>query len=553
MSVEDSIDLDNDLLITGFFMQMEGVKGVSKGAISFFSGTFISRLSGLGRDVSMAFYFGTHPAIAAFMVAYRFSHLFRRVLGEATLSSGFIPYFECLRKESPQEGARFFRDVFFSLLLFLVGLILVMSSCLWLVLQYGSLNSETQEIISLTILMVPGLLFICLYAISSALLQCEQKFFLPGVAPVLFNVAWIATVFLFRNAVPSIAVLALSWAVVIGFFLQWVILIPSMKSYIKTFLSWKDVLRFRFFSKEVKSLLAPVLLGLIGVSATQVNSLLDVIFARYASLEGPAYLWYAIRIQQLPLALFGIALSSALLPPLARAVSKENWKEFQGLLRFSLTKSFHFIFPCTIALFVLAACGVNLLYGRGGFGQEATRETVFCLWGYGLGLLPCVFVLLLAPAFYAQKNFRLPMKAAVLSVILNIILNALFVFGFHLGAMSVAISTSISAWFNFFFLSRALSLQKMFESGIYRGAFCSLIAGGVVLLFGYFFVEDASLFLFLEESFSRFPRQISLQLLHFFALFLLFCLTFVLSAWILDVKEILSILRISRRQKSVSL
>ena len=533
-------------------MEQEATQRISKGALSFFSGTFISRLSGLGRDVAMAFCFGSHPAIAAFMVAYRFSNLFRRMLGEGTLSSGFIPYFECLRKESPGEGARFFRDVFFSMMVFLAALVLVLCLGIGLWLEYGSLSPDTQEILSLTFLMIPGLLFICLYAVSSSLLQCERKFFLPGVAPVLFNLTWIGTVFLFRDTIPEGAVIALSGAVVFGFFLQWALLIPSMTSYLRRFLSLKEIFQFRFFPKEVKSLLTPFFLGLVGVSATQVNSFLDAIFARYASLEGPAYLWYSIRIQQLPLALFGIALSAALLPPLSRAVSKEKWEEFQELLRYSLTKSFHFIFPCSIALFVLAACGVNLLYGRGDFDLESTRQTIFCLWGYGVGLLPYVFVLLLAPAFYAQKNFRLPMKAAVLSMLLNVALNAVFILGFHMGAMSIALATSLSAWFNFIYLSKALPSQKMFETGIYKGALAALIAGGVTFLLGYYLVGDQTLALLSGETLPEFSRRFKEQALSFFVLSGVFCLTFISYAWLLDVKEVLAMLRIPRRQKSLS-
>lgn len=533
-------------------MEQDATQGISKGALSFFLGTFISRISGLGRDVAMAFCFGSHPAIAAFMVAYRFSNLFRRMLGEGTLSSGFIPYFECLRKESPREGARFFRDVFFSMMVFLAALVLLLSLGIGACLKISSLSADTVEIFSLIFLMVPGLLFICLYAVSSALLQCERKFFLPGVAPVLFNVTWIGTVFLFRDSIPESAVIALSGAVVFGFFLQWALLIPSMTAYLRRFLSWKEISQFQFFPKEVKALLTSFFLGLVGVSATQVNSFLDALFARYASPEGPAYLWYSIRIQQLPLALFGIALSAALLPPLSRAVSQEKWEEFGGLLRYSLTKSFHFIFPCTIALFVLAASGVNLLYGRGDFDGEATRQTIFCLWGYGVGLLPYVFVLLLAPAFYARKNFRIPMRAAVLSMGVNVALNALFVLGFQMGAMSIALATSLSAWFNFIYLSKGLPSQKMFETGVYKGALVALIAGGVTFLLGHYLAGDKTLALLSGEAPFEFARCFKDQALSFFVLSGVFCLTFISYAWLLDVKEVLNMLRIPRRQKSLS-
>jgi putative peptidoglycan lipid II flippase len=275
---------------------------------------------------------------------------------------------------------------------------------------------------------------------------------------------------------------------------------------------------------------------------------MDSIFARFASLEGPAYLWYAIRIQQLPLALFGIALASALLPSLARSASKEDWREFQEVLRYSFVKSFHFIFPCVVALFVLAACGVNLLYGRGDFSLEATSQTVLCLWGYAVGLLPAVFVLLLAPAFYAQKNFRIPTQAAVLSMGVNIALNALFVFVFELGAVSIALSTSFSAWFNCWFLQRALKQDKWVNFDVYKGALCALIAGGVTLLLGHFLVQDPTVALMIQKTSVSFPRTFFAQVLQFFVLSGSFVLTFLSYAWFFDVQDVLSFFRIPSRK-----
>ena len=156
-----------------------------------------------------------------------------------------------------------------------------------------------------------------------------------------------------------------------------------------------------------------------------------------ASLEGPAFLWYAIRIEQLPLALFGIALSSALLPPLSRALKNLNMDHYLKLLRFAFARSFSLIFPCTLGIFVLGIAGINLLYGHGDFSNEATYQTTLCLWGYGLGLVPAVFVLLLAPAFYAHKEFRTPMLGSVISVVINVLLSSFFVFGLHLGARAL--------------------------------------------------------------------------------------------------------------------
>lgn len=525
---------------------------VVKGAIAFFSGTFLSRITGLVRDVSMAFCFGSHPALAAFMVAYRLANVFRRLLGEGPLSSGLVPYFESIRQRSPSQGAVFFRDLFFSVLLLLIGVLLASEAIL---LAWMCYSDSYHEILYSTFLMMPGIVFICLYGICSSLLQCEKSFFLPSVAPIFFNFVWIAAVWFFRSNIPSQVVLGLSLAVVVGFFLQWAFLLPSLLKYLKSFLSWKEIFSFRAFSVDVRSMIKPFLFGLIGASGVQINSALDAIFSRVASLEGPAYLWYAIRIQQLPIALFGIAVSSALLPPLARALSAEDFSGFRSLMHFSVRRGCNFIIPCMIALFVLASSGVNLLYGRGSFDQEATTQTIYCLWGYGAGLFPTLGVLFLTPAFYSQKNFRTPMWAALVSILANIGLNALFVFVFHWGAFSIALSTSVAAWGNFFLLAYLLGKQGLWKEGkfflsCYKTALASLVAGGSTLLFGYFVLKDPTFSLILGKQ-GVFVRSLIGQSLEFFASTGLFLVTIVSCSLWLGAEDVLRLVQLFTKRKTV--
>ncbi|MBS0620182.1 MAG: murein biosynthesis integral membrane protein MurJ, partial [Verrucomicrobia bacterium] len=292
---------------------------VRRSSFAFLSGTLISRVSGLGRDVSMAVAFGSHPAIAAFMVAFRFANLMRRLFGEGTLPAGFIPHFEEMRAVSPERGATFFRDLFFSLFTTLTLLVVALEVLLWGLGAWVQWNPDNLEILRLTQWMLPGVIFICLFGLSSGLLQCERRFFLTGFAPVAFNLVWIVAAFFLRKKAPEGAAYSLSVAVVIAFFLQWALLAPQLVTHLRRFLSWKACFAARLFSSELRPLIRPFFLGALGVGAMQLNSALDAVFARAASLEGPAYLWYAIRIEQLPLALFGIALSTALLTPLARA------------------------------------------------------------------------------------------------------------------------------------------------------------------------------------------------------------------------------------------
>jgi putative peptidoglycan lipid II flippase len=519
---------------------------VARSTWAFLSGTALSRLTGFARDTATAIAFGSDPAIAAFMVAFRFANLIRRLFGEGPLSSGFVPYFEQKRAESLAEGGRFFRDLFFSLTCFLLGVIGILELGLWALLKLGDLEASNAQIVQLTMQMLPGILFICLFGLTSALLQCKQRFFLTGFAPALFNAVWIAGVALVWSRSAAEAVFFLGGAVVVAFFAQWGVLAPQTLRELKKGLSFREMLRPRLFSPELRRLVRPLLLGMVGVSAVQVNSALDALFARSASLEGPAYLWYAIRIEQIPLALFGIALSSALLPPLARAIKEGARERYLSLVRFAMRRGFSLILPCFFGLLVLGVSGINLLYGHGHFSSEAVYETTLCLWGYALGLVPSVFVLFLAPAFYADKEFGPPLRGSLLSVALHILLNTCFVYLFDWGAFSIAISTSLAAWCNYAYLSRALA-KKMGERlsdealGV---AFTKVVWSGLcafvgTLLVGFFFVGDPTLSILFGASVPL-ERVFSFQLMQWIALSGTFCIFLFLSARLFKAYDLLA-------------
>ncbi|HEX2583031.1 MAG TPA: lipid II flippase MurJ, partial [Chlamydiales bacterium] len=333
---------------------------LAKSAFSFLSGTLLSRVSGVMRDMSMAFFFGTSASIAAFLVALRFATLLRRLFGEGALLNGFIPHFEEKRRLDPKGAALFFRDVFFSMLFLLLVLI---GSGELLLYQW----IDASPIVYLVMLILPGVLFVCLFGICSALLHCEKCFFLTGVAPVAYNAIWLSAVWIFRNERPELAAIGLAISISLAFFCQWFMTVPKTASFVFQFLSWKEWVQPRFFSAEIRRMLASLSLAVLGVTAVQLNTAIDTLFARLSSLEGPAYLNYAIHLQQLPLALFGIALSSALLPPLSRAFQAENQALAKQLLESAVSNALLLILPCTAAIFALGRVSVNLLLGRGDF------------------------------------------------------------------------------------------------------------------------------------------------------------------------------------------
>jgi len=468
----------------------------------FFAGTLLSRFSGMARDVAMAFCFGSAPEIAAFMVSYRLANLFRRLLGEGNLQAGFVPEFESLKAESRPRAIQFYREVSFSLGIVLVGLILVLEGLFWACWHWVS--SDWKNIVELAMWMVPGLFFICQSALNGSLLQCEKKYFLPAAAPVAFNCVWIVAAVSVWNLPKEEGVRWLALAVTGAFAIQWLATAIEGKKILG-----KSSERPKLFSDHWKKLLKPLSLGIIGVGAVQFNSALDAIFARLADPEGPAFLWYAIRIEQLPLALFGIALSGALLPPLSRAIKSGDLGRYLQLLQSSLRHSALLMVVCFFGILALGGVGVNLLYGHGDFNSSDVRSTLHCLWAYGLGLVPSVFVLLLASGFYAQKSYRQPTLAALASVGLHIFLNALFVFAFKWGAVSVALSTSAAAFLNAALLTRGLQekVGEIFTASFWRFflkiALCCAIPAAICYEMGLFWMK------------GEFPRSFALQAMQF--------------------------------------
>ena len=527
---------------------LDAPKTVVRSAIQFFFGTILSRFSGFFREVALGAWFGATPILAAFFVAYRFSQLLRRLFGESSLLSSFSPYYEELKGHSPEKAGRFFRDLFASMATLLGSLIIVLETALYAWWKWGGSLPETQEILFLTMLMLPGVLFVCLYALFSALLQTDRKYFLPSVAPIFFNLIFLAVLWSVKEWAAEQATIALAVGVTGAFLVQWLSLLPGTSAILKE-IKWSEM---KLWTPELKKMVAAMSYTIVGIGAVQINSFVDTIFARSADLSGPAYLYYAIRLYQLPLALFGLALSSALLPPLARALQAGDKQKYLSLLQFSLKKSLMFMIPMTLGILVFGESIVNVVYGRGAFDLTATFETTRCLWGYVIGLVPGVLVLLLAPAFYAQKDFKTPLQASLVSVGLNFILNLLFIYGFGWGAASVAVATTLAAFVNATLLFQTLKkregtfLDRSTQVTTIKVTICATLAALVTGVVGYYLVGGTALSLLLNGDALTFPRQLFYQALHLIIYGGMFILLFFSYAWMMKLDEVFQLLGFKR-------
>ncbi len=494
----------------------------------FFSGTLLSRISGMGRDLVMAFAFGDHASIAAFMVAFRLSNLLRRLLGEGPFQSAFIPHFMQIHVQDQSKAHVFFCKLNLLISILLVGFILLAEGGIATYLT-GQISDANREILELTAWLLPGILFICLYGLNISVLNCYECFFLPSFAPFVCNVTWMAAAFLLRHQTPSLAMSYLAKWVAVGFFGQWLLTLPATLKYIGG--NWKQWFYLQI-PEEVKVLAKTLSLSIIGVGAMQINAFVDPLFARYIDVKAPTYLWYSIRLEQLALAIFGIACVSTIVPRLARSLKSGQIEQAKNLFIFSYQRIMTVMIPCTFAILAMGINSVNLLYGRGNFSETAVLKTSFCLWAYGLGLVPNSLVILFSAVFYAQNNFRTPMFISVATVIINIALNTLFVFQLQLGVISTALATSISAYLNYWILCR-FSHRAGWDSEVFfpliiKTVFASVFATLCALLVDFFPTWILS-------------RNTSSQLLHFFTQATVFISGLFLYAKVFKHRELLEL------------
>lgn len=446
------------------------------------SGTLLSRLSGLLREVALASSFGAGAEIASFMVAFRLANFFRRFIGESGLAVAFIPHFASLKEKSPAAAAHFFTKLSLSLKLLLAAIAGGMSCAFYFAAPL--LPTAWQGVFSLTSVLTFSLFFVGLYALNQAFLQTCGRFFIGAVAPVAFNLVFATGALIAHTQDLWPPTYFLAVMALLGFAAQWVVTMPSVS-------------RAHFsLGREApveaplpgKSIAKGALLTLIGLAAQQINNVIDGIFAKLADPSAPAFLWYALRVYQLPLSLFALSFAGALLPTLSKQVGSqkegqiENTSEFSQTLRAVFDRLFLWMVPITGALFVLAPAGLGLLYGHGRFDLNSLIQTTYCLWGYGLGLVASCSVILLAQAFYARKDYKTPSWIALFSVLINISLNALFLH-FGLGAFGISLATALAAIINALALRLGLSIGPLIsKKELSKILFATLISVSIVTL-----------------------------------------------------------------------
>ncbi len=406
--------------------------------------TMVSRVAGLVRDILTAAFLGAGVVADAFFVALKLPNFFRRVTAEGAFSVSFIPiYSETLEKEGEKEAGKFagnvFSFMFCGLSLFTILVIAVMPYVINLIAPGFEDGSQRQLLATeLSRISFPYLLMMSLTALMGGLLNAHDKFAPFAAAPILFNLCLILSL-LFGKDYAQSAGHAMVYGVLVAGIVQFFWLLYSVRKAKIPLPIVKP--RFSPKMKKVLKLMGP---GLIGAGVMHINLFADLVIASFLEEGSISYLYYADRLNQLPLGVVGIAVGTALLPMLSRAIAANNNDDANNLFNRALEYCFVLGIPAAIALAVIPIPIITVLFERGEFTAEDSKVTATVLVGYALGLPAYIAIKVFATAFWARQDTSTPVKISVVATLMNIALS--IVLSMKIGVVGIALSTGITAW-----------------------------------------------------------------------------------------------------------
>jgi putative peptidoglycan lipid II flippase len=418
--------------------------------------TMASRVLGLARDQLFAILIGANRFSDAFVVAFRIPNLLRDLFAEGALSSAFVPTFADAHRNRGPEAAYRLANALVGIVLLVVGTLVLLgilfAGPIVHAIAPGYAAEQAALAATLTRIMMPFLLLVSLSATAMGMLNAQQRFTAPALAPALFNVGSIGVgLGLWAAGLPpERAVVGWSIGTLLGGVLQLATQVPSLHA-----LGYRPRLvlsRADLRDPGIRRIFRLMGAAVIGLSATQVNILVNTIFASH-QVGANTWLQMAFRLMQLPLGVFGVAIATVAGAGVAQRVAARDHAAVNATLASALRLVAFLNVPSAVGLAVLARPIISVIYEHGRFGAADTDATGEALLCYAVGLYAYSGVKVLAPAFYALDRARVPVVGSILGMVSNVALNAALYP--VLGYRGVALGTSLAAGVNYAVLAWA--------------------------------------------------------------------------------------------------
>jgi putative peptidoglycan lipid II flippase len=422
---------------------------------------FLSRVLGFVRDLVLARVFGADAGTDAFFVAFKVPNFARRLFAEGAFAAAFVPvFFEYKANRGQAELRRLLDEVTGTLgaLLAAVTILGVLAAPLLILVfapGFGAQPGQQALAAEMLRLTLPYLLFISLTALAGGVLNAHGRFGVPAFTPVLLNVSIIACALHLAPALER-PVFGLAWGVLIGGILQLAFQLPPLAR-----LGLIPRPRFNLRGAGVTRIVRRLGPGLFGVSVTQVNLLLDTLFASFLAAGSISWLYYSDRLMEFPLGILAVALGTVILPRLSREHARRSPASFSDTLDWALRWTLLLGAPAAVGLTVLAGPILATLFYSAEFAAGDVRMASLSLMAYAVGLAAFMAIKVLVPGYYARNAQRAPVRFALVALAVNLALN-LVLMG-PLGHAGLALATSVAA-----FVNAALLLRGLLRAGVLR-------------------------------------------------------------------------------------
>lgn len=409
--------------------------------------TLLSRIAGFVQNIVMAAILGDGILSDAYFVALRLPNSFRGIFAEGAFNVAFIPRYAALRTREGDEAAFSFADRVFSwqmaaqLALLLAALVFMPQIVAVMAPGFAAHPGQVALAIDFSRITFPYLILTVVAVQLSAMLNAHERFAAAAAWSIFLNLAVIATLlasYRFTNAG-----YAASWGVLIAGFLQLFFIVwaaARAKLYLR--LAWPR------WGTQMKEFLLALGAATLGSASVQIGLFVDTIIASFLPAGVLTAINYADRVNQLPLGTLGIALATVLLPEMSRRVAQNDRKGADAAQNNAAALGLFLTLPFAAAFILVPQTIMRALFAHGAFSVSAADVSAAALSAYGVGLPAFVLVRVVAATFYSRGDTATPVRATVLAVAVNIAMKIILVWGFHLGAVGVALGTSLGSWAN---------------------------------------------------------------------------------------------------------
>jgi putative peptidoglycan lipid II flippase len=406
--------------------------------------TLLSRIFGYARDALVAAFLGAGTLNDIFVIVLRIPNLFRSLFGEGAMSASFIPIYAGYLRKDKDKANKFAGNIqawlFWILSAFVVMMITIMP---WFIkLTAPGIVDEAQYYnmaLQLATITMPYILFISIVAFYGGILNSNGNYFAFAATPIIFNITMILFV-LFLDFWDT-KVHALSYSIIAAGIIEllWMIAIARNNKVIPQIHIKPKA------DQDAKTMLLRLLPATIGAGLVQINTFINTIIASLV-VGGVSYIYYADRIYQLPLALIGTAMSTVLLPVLAKAVKDNDQEQIHKNQNDALIFCFLLTIPASVALFTIAQEVISVLFERGNFDLYDTANTAKALQIFALALPAYVLNKILVTVFHANCDTKTPVIVAALCIIVHVSISWSLLDS--LKHVSIAVGSTVSSWLN---------------------------------------------------------------------------------------------------------